>query len=130
MNINNSPVGGFFGPSTRERKKYELITAENTGRSMRIEAMNATTILNMPRVGEIKKNSEICWRERKMSTLSMKEIKNPTKGISVKARLYEFSNAHIDLPLVVEEELYDENFFARQRKLLKEKDKFISIDEI
>ncbi len=130
MNINNSPVGGFLAPPIREREKYESITAENTGRSMRIEAMNATTILNMPHVGKIKKNSEIYWRVRKMSTLSRKEIKNLTKGISAKARLYEFGNAHIDLPIVVEEELYDENFFARQRKLLKEKDKFISIDEI
>jgi len=130
MNTNNSPVGGFIGPSTRERGKYELITAENTGRSMWIEAMNATTVLSMPRVGKIKKNSEIYWRERKMSTLSMKELEKGTKGISAEVRFYAFPNAPMDLPPVVEEELYDENFFARQRKLLKEKDKFMSIDEI
>jgi len=29
-----------------------------------------------------------------------------------------------------EEERYDETFWARQRELLKEKDKFVSIDEI
>ena len=130
MNTNNIHVGGFLTSSIREREKYELIAAENTGRSMSIEAMNATTILNLPRVGKIKKNSEIYWRERKMSTLSMKEIKNPTKGVSAKARLYEFADAHVDLPIVVEEELYDENFFGRHCKLLKEKDKFISIEEI
>ena len=28
------------------------------------------------------------------------------------------------------EEIYDETFWARQRKLLKEKDKFVSIDEL
>ena len=130
MNTNNSPIGGFISPSTRERGEYELITTENTGRSMWKEAMNATTILSMLRVGKIKKNSEIYWRERKRSTLSMKEIEKGTKGISAKVGLYTFANARIDLPLVVEEELYDENFFARQRKLLKEKDKFMSIDEI
>ena len=130
MNTNNIPVGGFLTSSIREREKYELIAAENTGRSMSIEAMNATTTLNMPRVGRIKKNSEIYWRERKMSTLSMKELEKGTKGISAEARFYAFANVPMDLPPVVEEELYDENFFARQRKLLKEKDKFISIDEI
>ena len=130
MNTNNNPVGGFIGPSTRERGKCELITAEDTGRSEWIEPMNATTILSMPHVGKTKEISEIYWRERKRSTQSMKGIEMATKGISVKAGLYPFANAHIDLPFVVEEELYDENFFARQRKLLKEKDKFISIDEI
>jgi hypothetical protein len=28
------------------------------------------------------------------------------------------------------EEIYDETFWARQRELLKEKDKFVSIDEL
>jgi hypothetical protein len=130
MNVNNSPVGGFIGPSTEERGKYELITAEDTGRSMRVEAMNATTILSMLPIGKIKKNNEINWRERRMKILSLKEIKKSTEGTSTKVGLYVFTNALIDLPLGVEEELYDENFFARQRKLLKEKDKFMSIDEI
>jgi len=31
---------------------------------------------------------------------------------------------------IVEEEQYDENFFTRQRNLLKEKHKFISIAEV
>ena len=130
MNTNNNPVGGFIGHSTGEREKYELVTAADTERSEWVEGMNATAIQNMSRVGKIKKNSEICWRERKMSTLFAKEIKKTAKGLSSEARLYRLANAHTDIPLVVEEELYDENFFARQRKLLKEKDKFISIDEI
>jgi hypothetical protein len=130
MNTNNNSVGGLIGRSTGEREKYELITAEDAERSEWVEAMNATTILSMPHVGKIKKISEICWRERKKSTLSMKEIEMATKGTSAKAGLYAVANTPIYLPLVVEEELYDENFFARQRKLLKEKDKFMSIDEI
>ena len=33
------------------------------------------------------------------------------------------------MSVIVEEEVYDETFFVRQRKLLKEKHKFISITE-
>ena len=130
MKTNNSHVGRLINPSTIEGRKYESITTENTGRSIWKEAMTATTILSMPRVGKIKEEREVYRMGRKMSTLSIKEFVKGSRGISAKAGFYPFENVLIDIPIVVEEEVYDENFFIRQCKLLKEKDKFMSIDEI
>jgi hypothetical protein len=39
-------------------------------------------------------------------------------------------NEYLRVQEEAEEERYDETFWARQRVLLKEKDKFVSIDEI
>ena len=57
----------------------------------------------------------------------MTEKNNTVSGLHIPP------NFHSDIHLQTQEdmeEIYDETFWARQRELLKEKDKFVSIDEL
>ncbi|NQE04370.1 hypothetical protein C5S32_00730 [ANME-1 cluster archaeon GoMg1] len=87
--------------------------------------------------GKKKKKGKISWKGEGMGTypirvgeLSVKENEGHIKGISTKAGCYVDANPLIDIPPTEEEEIYDETFWMRQRKLLKEKDKFVSFDEL
>jgi hypothetical protein len=136
-NINNDPTFGFIGHSTTERGRSGGITAEVIEGSELAEVMNAATITGTQHMGKRKKKGKISWKGEGMGTypirmgeLSVEEIERAIKGISTKVGFYADANPLMDIPPTEEEEIYDETFWARQRKLLKEKDKFISFDEI
>ena len=56
-----------------------------------------------------------------------------TEEINTASNLHILPNFHSNTHFLAQEdmeEIYDETFWARQRELLKEKDKFVSIDEL
>lgn len=57
----------------------------------------------------------------------MTEKNNTVSGLHIPPNLN--SNIHLQMQEDMEE-IYDETFWARQHELLKEKDKFVSIDEL
>jgi len=135
-NINNDPTFGFIGHSTMGRS-IGLITDEDIKGSELVRVINTATITGTRQMGKRKKKGKISWKGGEMGTysirmgeLSVKGIEGAIKGISTKAGCYADANPLIDIPPTEEEEIYDETFWIRQRKLLKEKDKFISFDEI
>jgi len=136
ININNSPTFGF-GHGTTERGRSGWSTVEVIEGSELAEVMNVATITGTQHMGKRKKKGKISWKGGGMGTypirmgeLSVEEIERAIKGISTKIGFYADANPLMDIPSTEEEEIYDETFWARQRKLLKEKDKFISFDEI
>ncbi len=57
----------------------------------------------------------------------MTEENNTVSGLHIPPNFH--SNIHLQTQKDMDE-IYDETFWARQRELLKEKDKFVSIDEL